>query len=101
MTKQSVLIDGSQFLSKTATGIGSYGRTLTGALKTSGFDVTVLYGRHVTKTRNQTPQSLAVQVFGSERLPERRLIRAIRQAPFLIRSTFGLARSVRPDQVLT
>jgi glycosyltransferase involved in cell wall biosynthesis len=101
MTKQSVLIDGSQFLSKTATGIGSYGRTLTRALKTSGFDVTVLYGRHVTKTRNQTPQSLAVQVFGSEKLPERRLIRAIRQAPFLIRSSFGLARSVRPDQILT
>jgi glycosyltransferase involved in cell wall biosynthesis len=101
MAEQGVLIDGSQFLSKTATGIGSYGRTLTRTLRTLGFPVTVLYGRSTQVSRHAPPHSLATQVFGSELPPERRLIRALRNAPFLARSVVGLTRPVRPDKVST
>ncbi len=101
MAGQGVLIDGSQFLSKTATGIGSYGRTLTRTLRTLGMPVTVLYGRSTHVSRRASPQNLATQVFGSELPPERRLIRALRNAPFLARSLVGLTRAVRPDRVST
>jgi len=101
MTEQGVLIDGSQFLSKTATGIGSYGRTLARALKSSGYNVTVLYGQHVRSKRHDAPQSLAVQVFGSEAAPEGRWKRVLRNAPFLAGASIGLTRRVRPRQVPT
>jgi glycosyltransferase involved in cell wall biosynthesis len=101
MAEQGVLIDGLQFLSKTATGIGSYGRTLTRTLRTLGVPVTVLYGRSTHVSRDAPPHSLATQVFGSEPPPERRLIRALRNAPFLARSALGLTGPVRPDKVST
>jgi len=101
MAGQGILIDGSQFLSKTATGIGSYGRTLTRALRTLGLPVTVLYGRSTHGSRLAPPHSLATQVFGSEPPPERRLMRALRNAPFLAGSIVGLTKPVRPDRVST
>jgi glycosyltransferase involved in cell wall biosynthesis len=101
MSEKGVLIDGSQFLSKIATGIGSYGRTLTRTLRTMGIPVTVLYGRSTHVSRHAPPQSLATQVFGSEALPEGRLTRVVRNAPFLARSLTGLIKPVRPDEVPT
>lgn len=101
MTTRSVLIDGSQFLSKTATGIGSYGRTLASSLKRTGVGVAVLYGQSIRKTRDKSPQGLAVQVFGSETSPESRLVRAVRNAPFLIRSALGLPQRIQARPVLT
>lgn len=101
MTERNVLIDGSQFLSKTATGIGSYGRTLASTLRSLGFDLTVLYGRSAKVRRQAAPQSLAVQVFGSETAPERRLVRWLRNTPFLAGAAVGLNRRVRPHQVST
>jgi glycosyltransferase involved in cell wall biosynthesis len=101
MTRQSVLIDGSQFLSKAATGIGSYGRTLVRSLRKSGTKVTVLYGQGVQVPRNAPPLALAVQVFGSERLPERRLVRYARNIPFIAGSFLGLRQRVQPLTVST
>lgn len=99
MADRGVLIDGSQFLSKTATGIGSYGRTLARALRSSGFDLSVLYGRNAQAPRHALPQSLAVQVFGSEASVENRWVRAFRHAPFLAGAAIGLSRRVRPSKV--
>jgi glycosyltransferase involved in cell wall biosynthesis len=101
MSRQSVLIDGSQFLSKAATGIGSYGRTLVRALRKTGTKVTVLYGQGVQLPRNTPPLALAVQVFGSERLPERRLVRFARNIPFLTGAMLGVTRRVQPLEVST
>jgi glycosyltransferase involved in cell wall biosynthesis len=101
MPRQSVLIDGSQFLSKAATGIGSYGRTLVRTLRKSGTKVTVLYGQGVQVPRHASPLALAVQVFGSERQPEGRLVRVVRNAPFLASTLLGLSGRVRPLEVST
>ncbi len=101
MTRPSVLIDGSQFLSKAATGIGSYGRTLVRSLRKSGVKVSVLFGQSVQVPRNASPLTLAVQVFGSEPRPEGRLSRIIRNGPFLVSSLVGLTRTVRPLEVST
>jgi glycosyltransferase involved in cell wall biosynthesis len=92
MTGPSVLIDGSQFLSKSATGIGSYGRTLVRNLRKSGAKVSVLFGQDVRAPRNASPLSLAAQVFASESRPESRLARIIRNGPFLATSLIGITR---------
>ncbi len=42
-----VLIDGGHFLSKTATGIGSYARTLAASLQAAACHVSVVYGQRV------------------------------------------------------
>lgn len=60
-----VLIDGSHFLSKSATGMGSYARTLARALRESGCDVSVLYGQRMPARRG-LPLRLPAQVFGND-----------------------------------
>ncbi len=95
MTEPGVLIDGSQFLSKTATGIGSYGRTLARTLKASGIGVTVLYGQKAKLPRQASSLSLAVQVFGSPQLPGSRWTRLLRNASFLAGASLGLSKRVR------
>lgn len=86
-----VLIDGFHFLSRTATGIGSYARTLAAALRTSGCRVAVLYGQRVQERRAR-PLRLASQVFGNEPSGSRRL-QLLGEIPFLLRAAMGGGRS--------
>jgi len=99
MVGQGVLIDGSQFLSKTATGIGSYGRTLARTLRASGVELTVLYGRGAGTLRDAPPQSLAVQVFSSVPKFESRRKRLLQNLPFMAGAFLGLSRRVTPQIV--
>ncbi len=92
MPSTSVMIDGAQFLSKTATGIGSYARALASALKSSGCTVSVLYGRPVR--RGEFPLSPAVQVFGNDP-PLPRWARPLRYATSFAAVALGAARRAR------
>lgn len=86
-----VLIDGSHFLSRTATGIGSYARTLAAALRTSGCRVAVLYGQRVQE-RQARHLRLAAQVFGNEP-PRSRRLQLLGEILFLLRAAMGGGRS--------
>jgi glycosyltransferase involved in cell wall biosynthesis len=88
------MIDGAQFLTKQATGIGSYGRTLAKTLRFAGCNVSVLYGGHAKPGVLST--SLAMQVFGNEP-PEpewRRSAREIRSIAAIAMGRGGYARAV-------
>jgi len=93
----SVLMDGAHFLSKTATGIGSYARTLAATLRESGCHVAVLHGRRV-QVRNESPLGLAAQVFGNEPRIGRRT-RLLRDASFILRAAAGGGRRSRAVNV--
>ena len=84
----SILMDGAHFLSKTATGIGSYARTLAATLQESGCHVAVLYGQRVQPRRHDLPLSLAAQVFGNVP-PRGRWRRLIGDAAFVAGAAIG------------
>ena len=92
-----VLIDGSHFLSRTATGIGSYARTLAATLRSAGCQVAVLYGQRI-EARHGPPLRLAAQVFGNPPSVSKRM-RLLRDAPFLLRAAAGGGRRSRAIQV--
>ncbi len=95
----SILLDGAHFLSKTATGIGSYGRTLAATLRASGCQVAVLYGQRVQAAKD-APLRLAAQVFGNEP-PVGRRIGLLRDLPFLARAALGGGRRSRAIDIPT
>jgi glycosyltransferase involved in cell wall biosynthesis len=64
-----IMIDGAQFLSAQATGMGSYARTLANTLSSSGCSVSILYGRPMIGDRSNLPMALSSQVFGKTPLP--------------------------------
>lgn len=83
-----IIIDGSQFLDKSATGIGSYGRTLVRTLKSTDGQVGILYDRAATTRSNDPLLALAAQVFGNS--PQKRMVeRVLEDLPFLLRCLFG------------
>lgn len=87
-----VLIDGAHFLSKTATGIGSYGRTLANSLHSAGCHITVVYGQRVRARPAQDARlRLAAQLFGSEP-PAWRWTRLLGDASFLVGAAIGRSK---------
>jgi glycosyltransferase involved in cell wall biosynthesis len=87
-----VLIDGAHFLSKTATGIGSYGRTLANSLHSAGCHITVVYGQRVRARLAQDARlRLAAQLFGSEP-PAWRWTRLLGDASFLVGAAIGRSK---------
>lgn len=79
----SILIDGSQFLSKTATGIGSYGRTLAASLRAFDCNVNILYGQRVKWREGEPLVGIASQVFGNTP-PTSRWRRVLSEVPSLL-----------------
>jgi glycosyltransferase involved in cell wall biosynthesis len=94
-----VLIDGAHFLSKTATGIGSYARTLAASLQSAGCHVSIVYGQRVQARLPQDARlRLAAQMFGHEP-PAWRGSRLVRDASFLLGAAVGRSRRARPFNV--
>lgn len=92
----SILIDGSQCLSKTATGIGSYTRTLAASLRAAGCNVSMLYGQPLKWRQDDPCIAIADQVFGNVP-PSMRWVRLLKEAPFLLRAAIrrvGMAQAV-------
>jgi len=87
-----VLIDGAHFLSKTATGIGSYGRTLAASLQSAGCHISVVYGQRVHAGLGRDAHlRLAAQVFGNEP-PAHRWSRLFSDTSFLVGAAIGRSR---------
>ncbi len=87
-----VLIDGAHFLSKTGTGIGSYGRTLADSLQSAGCHITVVYGQRVRARLAQDARlRLAAQLFGNEP-PAWRWTRLLGDASFLVGAAIGRSK---------
>lgn len=100
MPPTEVMIDGAQFLSKTATGIGAYARTLANTLMDSGCDVAVLYGRPARPKPDAPALSLAAQVFGSDP-PRPRWKRLLDNAGTASAAVAGIGRRARAVPVST
>lgn len=93
-----IVIDGAHFLSKIATGIGSYARTLVKALRqTGGHQIGVVYGQPL-QTRNKTDLELAGQIFGNEP-GTHKWMRNMQSAGLIAKTVFGLDSVVRAKAI--
>lgn len=90
----SILIDGTQCLSKTATGIGSYTRTLAAALRALGCGIGVVYDQRVRWRKNDPDIVIATQVFGHT-APGMEWMRRLREAPSFLKAAVGRGGKVR------
>jgi glycosyltransferase involved in cell wall biosynthesis len=99
----SVLLDGTQCLSKTATGIGAYTRTLAASLRALGCNVGMLYDQRVKWRKRDPDIVIATQVFGHTP-PGMAWLRRLAEAPSLLKAAVGAggnarAVAVRPQGV--
>ena len=98
----AIIVDGAHFLSKVATGIGSYARTLVKALRTAterstdGKTVSVLYGQRVTL--HKTDLELALQLFGNEPAAHP-WTRSLRKTSLVVTTILGRHRRVNATPI--